>query len=77
MKLIGWVLGSQFERYITSVDHWVAFGLLAPDRREPAPGTFSGEEADCACGRRPEGAFFAGRGHQHRCPGGRHHLRLL
>lgn len=29
MPLIGWVLGKQFETYITSVDHWVAFVLLA------------------------------------------------
>ena len=29
MPLIGWLLGKQFEVYITSVDHWIAFGLLA------------------------------------------------
>jgi putative Mn2+ efflux pump MntP len=28
MPLVGWVLASQFARYITGVDHWVAFGLL-------------------------------------------------
>ena len=28
MPLIGWFLGSQFARYITGVDHWIAFGLL-------------------------------------------------
>ncbi len=28
MPLIGYILGSQFERYITSIDHWIAFGLL-------------------------------------------------
>lgn len=28
MPLIGWLLGTQFERYITPVDHWVAFVLL-------------------------------------------------
>lgn len=28
MPFIGWVLGSQFESYITSIDHWIAFGLL-------------------------------------------------
>ena len=27
MPLIGWFLGKQFERFITSVDHWIAFGL--------------------------------------------------
>lgn len=29
MPIIGWFLGKQFERYITSVDHWIAFVLLA------------------------------------------------
>lgn len=29
MPLVGWFLGNQFERYITSVDHWIAFVLLA------------------------------------------------
>jgi putative Mn2+ efflux pump MntP len=29
MPLLGWLLGKQFEKYITTVDHWVAFGLLA------------------------------------------------
>lgn len=28
MPLIGWVLGKQFENYITNVDHWIAFILL-------------------------------------------------
>ena len=28
MPLAGWVLGRQFEAYITSVDHWIAFLLL-------------------------------------------------
>lgn len=29
MPLIGWRLGKQFERYITNVDHWIAFLLLS------------------------------------------------
>lgn len=29
MPLIGWMLGRQFEKYITSIDHWIAFVLLA------------------------------------------------
>lgn len=29
MPLIGWLLGKQFEQYITSVDHWIAFILLS------------------------------------------------
>jgi putative Mn2+ efflux pump MntP len=29
MPLIGWLLGTQFEKYIEAYDHWVAFILLA------------------------------------------------
>ncbi len=28
MPLVGYLLGVQFEQYIVSVDHWIAFGLL-------------------------------------------------
>ena len=28
MPLAGWALGRQFEQYITSIDHWIAFLLL-------------------------------------------------
>jgi putative Mn2+ efflux pump MntP len=28
MPVIGWVLGVRFEKYITSIDHWIAFALL-------------------------------------------------
>lgn len=28
MPLVGYVLGKQFESLITSIDHWIAFGLL-------------------------------------------------
>ncbi len=29
MPLLGWLLGQQFEHYISSFDHWIAFFLLA------------------------------------------------
>ncbi|MCD2348013.1 manganese efflux pump MntP [Clostridium guangxiense] len=29
MPLIGWLLGKQFQKYISSVDHWIIFALLA------------------------------------------------
>lgn len=29
MPVIGWAVGSQFKDYIVSIDHWIAFGLLA------------------------------------------------
>lgn len=28
MPFIGWLVGSQFEKYITAYDHWIAFALL-------------------------------------------------
>lgn len=28
MPLLGWLLGMQFESYITQIDHWIAFVLL-------------------------------------------------
>lgn len=28
MPFLGWLLGSRFQKYITSVDHWIAFVLL-------------------------------------------------
>lgn len=28
MPFIGWLLGSAFEKYVTAVDHWIAFVLL-------------------------------------------------
>ena len=29
MPLIGFILGAQFSKYITSIDHWLAFALLS------------------------------------------------
>ncbi len=29
MPLIGWLAGFQFKDYIVTIDHWIAFGLLA------------------------------------------------
>ena len=29
MPFLGWLLGTRFESYITSIDHWIAFVLLA------------------------------------------------
>ena len=28
MPLVGYLLGTQFQQFITNVDHWIAFGLL-------------------------------------------------
>jgi len=29
MPTVGYLLGSQFEQYVTAIDHWIAFALLA------------------------------------------------
>ncbi len=48
MPLVGWLLGSQFERFITSVDHWIVFGLLALiGGKMIYDAVKSGEEAEC------------------------------
>ena len=50
MPLIGWFLGKQFAQYIVSVDHWIAFGLLAFIGGKMAIESFKKEQEDeCAC----------------------------
>lgn len=46
MPLIGWFLGSQFQRYIVSVDHWIAFGLLTLIGGQMLYEVLRGEEED-------------------------------
>lgn len=46
MPLAGWALGIQFERYITSLDHWIAFVLLAIIGSKMLHDTFS-EDPTC------------------------------
>jgi putative Mn2+ efflux pump MntP len=57
MPVAGWFLGTTFKGYIASLDHWVAFGLLAfvggkmlveviEEWREPADACPTGEEAE-------------------------------
>ena len=52
MPLIGYFLGSRFEKYIVSVDHWIAFVLLAGIGvnmlREALKNEESGEDASLA-----------------------------
>lgn len=45
MPLIGWVLTMSFGSYIESVDHWIAFGLLAFIGTKMIIDHFKGEEA--------------------------------
>ena len=50
MPLLGYFLGKQFERYIVSVDHWVAFFLLAFIGGKMIYDVIRGEEEEsCDC----------------------------
>ena len=49
MPVIGWFLGTQFERYITSIDHWIAFVLLAIIGINMLKEAFSKEEEEVDC----------------------------
>lgn len=49
MPAIGWFLGTQFESYITSFDHWVAFGLLVIIGISMLKEAFSKEEEEIDC----------------------------
>ena len=51
MPFIGWLLGSQFEQYITKVDHWIAFGLLSIIGGKMLYEAIKGddEEEECGC----------------------------
>lgn len=46
MPVIGWFLGKQFESYITGIDHWIAFVLLAVIGGKMAVESFKKEEED-------------------------------
>ena len=48
MPLIGWFIGSRFAHYITSIDHWVTFILLAIIGGKMIWESFEKEE-DCGC----------------------------
>lgn len=50
MPAIGWMLGRQFEKYITSVDHWIAFLLLAFIGGKMIAESFKKEETESCCG---------------------------
>ena len=52
MPLIGYFLGVTFEKYVTAVDHWIAFVLLGAIGGNMIKEAFSGEEecTDCSFG---------------------------
>ncbi len=49
MPLIGYLLGKQFEKYITPVDHWITFVLLGIIGINMIREALSGEEEECSC----------------------------
>ncbi len=49
MPFIGWVLGKQFEDYITNFDHWIAFGLLAFIGGKMVIEALKKDEDECDC----------------------------
>ena len=46
MPVIGWAVASTFSEYVTSVDHWIAFGLLALIGGKMLWEAFRGDEHD-------------------------------
>ena len=54
MPLIGYFLGKSFERYITAIDHWIAFVLLAIIGIIMIKESFSKEENDADCSLSPK-----------------------
>ena len=49
MPLIGWIVGRQFERYITTIDHWIAFTLLVIIGGKMVVEVLKGEEEEEVC----------------------------
>ncbi len=74
MPLIGWLLGTQFERLITNIDHWIVFALLALIGGKMIFDSLKGgEEEDCGCEDKLDIKDSSGcRLQQHRRARGRH-----
>ncbi len=49
MPLIGFILGTSFEKYVTKIDHWIAFILLGAIGANMIKEAFSKEENDSDC----------------------------
>lgn len=47
MPLIGWALGIQFEQYIVSIDHWIAFFLLTLIGGKMIYESIKGDDTSC------------------------------
>ena len=57
MPLIGYFCGSYFEKYITSIDHWVVFALLALIGGNMIKESLEKEEECCCCSFGPKEMF--------------------
>lgn len=49
MPFLGYILGSAFEKYVTAVDHYIAFALLGAIGANMIKEAFSGEEDASGC----------------------------
>lgn len=47
MPVIGWLLGTNFQKYIEAFDHWIAFALLAFIGIKMLRDAFSDEKSEC------------------------------
>lgn len=77
--IIGWFLGSAAARYIDSIDHWVAFILLAGLGCHMIYGSFQDEPQEKETSRK-NGIFFDcpdRSGNQYRRAGGRRRVALI
>lgn len=58
MPLIGWILGVQFEQYIVTFDHWIAFVLLGFIGGKMIIEAFEKEKEDECCDKFSIGELF-------------------
>ncbi len=82
MPFIGWALGTQFESYITSIDHWIAFVLLAfiggkmiAEAVRPEDENVEIDKMDPPLDLKRDAC--AGGGDQYRCTCGRNYIRIF
>lgn len=47
MPLLGWLLAKSFDKYVTSFDHWIAFGLLVFIGVKMIYESFNGDDDNC------------------------------
>lgn len=65
MPLLGWLLGSRFSLYITAIDHWIAFALLAILGINMLREARSGDTEEASASLGFPGHVRHGGGHQH------------